>query len=158
MAIIGQYMAVSQAEILELSQGKRLFQELNRNDYEGLDIDRSWEGVHFLLCNQSDNGNPPEGYVVPLLNDQFLNFLSFGAFYLHDEQVREAATYLNALTPEELRKKYTSETFVKEKIYPLFSEEDIEGLWEYLKMNLDNIAAFYRKAASQGQGIIFYLI
>lgn len=51
MAIIGQYMAVSQAEILELSQGKRLFQELNRNDYEGLDIDRSWEGVHFLLCN-----------------------------------------------------------------------------------------------------------
>ncbi|WP_145320104.1 YfbM family protein [Paenibacillus xylanexedens] len=158
MSLIGQYLALPQEVISELSEGTLLFKDIDRNAYGMLDIDRSWEGIHFLLCDTDYNGTPPEGYVVPLLNDQSLKIPDFSTFYLKDDQVQEAAAYLDTLTTEQLRAKYSSERFVKEKIYPLFEGADAEGFWDYLISHLTEIQKFYRIAASKGQGIVFYIV
>ncbi|MGO4730505.1 YfbM family protein [Paenibacillus sp. 2KB_22] len=158
MSLIGQYLALPQEVISQLIEGTLLFKDIDRSEYDLLDIDRSWEGIHFLLCDTDYNGTPPEGYVLPLLNDQSLKRSDFSTFYLKNDQVQEAVSYLDTLTTEQLRAKYSSERFVEEQIYPLFEGADDEGFWEYLISHLTEIQKFYRIAASKGQGIVFYIV
>lgn len=157
MGMIGQYVAMPNELIVKLAEGSLLLNDVDLQKYEGLDIDKSWEGIHFWLTEELNDGEPPQGYVVPLRDEQYLDFGSFGAFYLFVDQVKEAAVYLERVTEDELKERYDFQTMVDEQIYPLVEGDEQQEFYDYMKVNLDEIGRFYAKSVAEGKGIVFYI-
>lgn len=157
MGMIGYYVAIPDEQIKLLAQGELKLEVLDPYALEQLDIDKSWQGIHYLLCQELDNGEPPLGYAVPLLDNQGLEFGDFGAFYLTPEQVAEAAAALAQLSESALRDRYDFAEFAREQIYPLIEGEDGGEFLDYLLSHLVNLQVFYRQAEAEGNGIVFYI-
>lgn len=103
----------------QIAAGEIELANLKLDDYPGLDIDRTWEAIHYLLCRDIADGEPPLGYVVPLTSDKGIEFGSFGAFVLRAEQVAEALQAMSELDEAQLRLPYDFPTMIKEEVYPL---------------------------------------
>lgn len=157
VGMIGYYVAIPEEQIKLLAQGELMLEDLDPYALEQLDIDKSWQGIHYLLCKELDNGEPPLGYAVPMLDDQGLDFGEFGAFYLTHEQVVEASAALAQLSESALKDRYDFAEFAKEQVYPIIEGEDGGEFLDYLLGNLVNLQVFYRKAEAEGEGIVFYI-
>ena len=104
MGMLGNYIAVGEDELKCIRSGEMDIFDMNPEDYRTLDIDKSWQAVHYLLCGDIDDGEPPMGYVVPIRDENFIESgMEFGAFFADAEQVREAAEYLDSLDEDKLR-------------------------------------------------------
>ncbi|WP_340022115.1 YfbM family protein [Paenibacillus sp. FSL K6-1096] len=161
MAIRGHYFAAEDELVEQIAAGSIKLESLDVNAYPGLDIDRSWEAIHYLLCGDISDGPAPLGYVVPLHSDQGLEFGSYGAFALRAEQVAEALAAISGLDEAELRQRYDFQTMAEEEVYPLdpdsVSDDDADEFFAYLLQFFTDIRQFYSTAAASGKGVIFYL-
>ncbi|GGG53355.1 YfbM family protein [Paenibacillus radicis (ex Gao et al. 2016)] len=157
MGMIGRYFAIDDTLVQQVTEGKAELHNLNPDDYPNLDIDKSWEAIHYLLCKDISDGEPPLGYVVPLLTSQHLEYGAFGAFYLRAGQVAEAHQAIAELDEGQLRLRYDFQAMVKEEIYPFVEDEDEDELFAYVLQNFEEIQRFYSQAAAEGKGIIFYI-
>ncbi len=157
MGMIGGYLAVDRTLIEQLAQGKRKLDDIDMEDFSDLDIDKSWQAIHFVLCGELDNGMPPKGYVVPMVSDQFLEFGEYGAFYLLPEQVKEASLFLESLPEEELKNLYDFDVLVKEEIYPIYDGDNSDEFFEYIADYVKQIRVFYATMVRKEQGVIFYI-
>jgi len=161
MGMRGYFFAIEDKKVQQIAAGDIALKNLNINDYPGLDIDRSWEAIHFLLCKDISDGEPPLGYVVPLTSDKGINFGSFGAFSLRAEQVAEALHAIAELDEAQLRSRYDFPAMVKDEVYPLeagmVSDEDEEAFFAYMLQHFNEIRRFYNQTVAEGKGIIFYI-
>lgn len=161
MAIRGYYLAMEDSLVEQIAAGSIQLESLELSAYPELDIDRSWEAIHYLLCGDISDGPAPLGYVVPLHSDQGLEFGSYGAFALRAEQVAEALDAISGLDEAALRQKYDFQTMAEDEVYPLdpemVSDEDADEFFAYLLQFFTDIRQFYTQTAAAGKGIIFYL-
>ncbi|ANY69587.1 hypothetical protein BBD42_26200 [Paenibacillus sp. BIHB 4019] len=157
MGMIGIYLAVYNEQIEQIAQGELLMEEMAPDAFGKLDIDKAWQAIHYVLCEEIDNGSPPIGYVVPMLDDQALDFSEFGAFYLNHKQVTEASIAISAISEAGFRERYSLAALVENAIYPVGSDEDEQEFFDYIYANFVEIGLFYSKAATEGKGIIFYI-
>ncbi|UVI27311.1 YfbM family protein [Paenibacillus spongiae] len=161
MGMRGYYFAVNDNLVQQIAAGDIALKSLKIDDYPGLDIDRSWEAIHFLLCGDISDGEPPLGYVVPLTSDKGIDFGSFGAFSLRAEQVAEALQAMSELDESQLRLRYDFTAMVKDEIYPLehdtVSDEDEDVFFAYMLQHFNEIRRFYSQTAAGGKGLIFYI-
>lgn len=161
MAMRGYYFAMDDSLVKQIAAGDIAIKSLKIDDYPGLDIDRSWEAIHYLLCGDISDGEPPLGYVVPLTSDNGIDFGSFGAFSLRAEQVAEALQAMSDLDEAQLRLRYDFPTMVKDEVYPLdpgtVSDEDEDAFFAYILQNFNEIRRFYSQTVAQGKGLIFYI-
>ncbi|SFE18279.1 protein of unknown function [Paenibacillus algorifonticola] len=157
MGMIGIYLAVHKEQIEQLAQGELLMEDMALDAFESLDIDKAWQAIHYVLCEDIHNGAPPMGYVVPMLDDQGLEFSEFGSFYLNHEQVIEASIAISAISEAAFRERYSLADLVENAVYPVVSDEDEQEFFDYLYANFVEIGRFYSKAATEGNGIIFYV-
>ncbi|WPP40065.1 YfbM family protein [Paenibacillus hunanensis] len=157
MGMIGGYLAVDRTLVEQLAQGKRNLEDIDLEDFSGLDIDKSWQALHFMLCGELVDGAPPKGYVVPMISGQFLEFGEYGAFYLFPEQVQEASRFLESLTEEELKSMYDFDVLVKEEIYPIYAGDQADEFFEYIAEYLKQIKTLYATMVRKEQGVIFYI-
>ena len=161
MAIRGYYFAMDDNLVQQIDAGDIALKSLKIDDYPGLGIDRSWEAIHYLLCGDISDGEPPLGYVVPLTSDKGIDFGSFGAFSLRAEQVAEALQAMSELDEAQLRLRYDFPAMVKDEVYPLesgtVSDEDAEEFFAYMLQNFNEIQRFYSQTVAKGKGLIFYL-
>lgn len=123
MGMRGYYVAMEDNLVQQIAAGDIALKSLKIDDYPGLDIDRTWEAIHYLLCGDISDGEPPLGYVVPLTSDKGIDFGSFGAFSLRAEQVEAALQAMSELDEAQLRLRYDFPTMIKDEVYPL--EPDI---------------------------------
>ncbi|MFD0715308.1 YfbM family protein [Paenibacillus sp. GCM10027626] len=159
MGMIGCYVALDEKEINQLASAEIKLEDLDPYDREKLDIDKSWEAIHYMLCGDISDGEPPFGYIVPLGNDNYLEFAEFGAFYLKPEQVAEGYQAIKPLTRSDCLALYNFEAMLKDEVYPLFSgdEESGDQFFDYIFSYLEQIRNYFEKAVAAGQGIVFYI-
>ncbi|NQX49642.1 YfbM family protein [Paenibacillus tritici] len=161
MAMRGYYFAMEDTLVEQVAAGNTSLTSLNIDDYPGLDIDRTWEAIHYLLCGDISDGAAPLGYVVPLTSDNGLEFGSFGAFYLRAGQVAEALQAISGLDEAQLRQRYDFPAMVKDEVYPLepgsVTDEDGPAFFAYLLQFFNEIKHFYSRTAAAGKGVIFYI-
>ncbi|GEM_PF-616192 len=161
MAMRGYYFALEDKLVQQIAAGDIALKDLKIDNYPGLNIDRTWEAIHYLLCGDIADGEPPLGYVVPLTSDKGIDFGSFGAFSLRAEQVAAALQAMSELDEAQLRLRYDFSTMVKEEVYPLeegmVSEEDEEAFFAFMLQYFNEIRSFYSQTAAEGKGLIFYI-
>lgn len=161
MGMYGYYFAIDDKQVQQIDAGEIELKNLQIKDYPGLDIDRSWEAIHYLLCGDIADGEPPLSYVVPITSDRGIEFGSFGAFSLRADQVAEAHQKISELNEEQLRARYDFPTMIKEEVYPLepgmVSEEDEDEFFAFMLQHFNEIRRFYGETAAEGKGLIFYI-
>jgi len=161
MAMRGYYFAIEDTQVQQINEGELVLENLKIDDYPGLGIDRTWEAIHFLLCGDIADGEPPLGYVVPLTSDKGIEFGSFGASSLRANQVVEAFQAMSELDEEQLRLRYDFQTMLKEEVYPLepgfVTDEDADAFFAYILQYFNEIRNFYSQTTAAGKGLIFYI-
>ncbi|MHA2855999.1 YfbM family protein [Paenibacillus lautus] len=161
MGMYGYYVAMDDKLVQQIAAGEIELANLKLDDYPGLDIDRTWEAIHYLLCGYIADGEPPLGYVVPITSDKGIEFGSFGAFFLRSEQVAEALQAMSELDEEQLRLRYDFPTMIKEEVYPLepgmVSNEDGDAFFDFMLQHFNEIRRFYSQTAADSKGLIFYI-
>ncbi|MBP1996540.1 YfbM family protein [Paenibacillus eucommiae] len=158
MGMIGNYIALDDIQIKQIADGEIELEQLDLTANETLDIDKSWQAIHYLLCGDICEGAPPLGYVVPMLDENMVDFAEYGAFYLFCAQVEEAFHAVAKLSERDVVNLYRFEAMLEDGVYPIVSDEDGESFFEYLLANLRAIQSFYEKVAAKKQGVIFYIL
>lgn len=157
MGMSGCYFAIDDKLVQQIATGETELENLNTNDYPGLDIDKSWQAIHYLLCEDIAEGEPPLGYVVPMTTDQSIDFGEFGAFYLRAGQVEVALQAMAELDEVQLRLRYDFPAMVEDQVYPIVSDEDEDEFFAYMLEHFNEIRRFYSQTAAEGKGLIFYI-
>jgi len=124
---------------------------------DDIDIDQTWHGLHFLLTGSAFEGSGPLALVV-LGGTALESELSSGpVLYVSVAQVAQVADALEALDRDELEQRFDPEQMIANDIYP--------GIWhdgdfarDYALQDLGRITELYRKAASNGDAMPFYII
>ena len=159
MGMRGYYIGVDNTLLQSVIDGDQSILRIDSEEERTLDIDKSWQGIHQLLCHEPFEGDPPMGYVVPLQYDNRIESEpDFSAFYLTPQEVGEAADYLAALDDETLRGLYDFDSMQEAGTYPLVGEDDAEDFYSYLHSNLLDLKLFFQQNAEKGSAIIFYIM
>lgn len=127
---------------------------------EELDIDKAWQGIHFLLTGTDMGGEPPLDFI--LRPEDWIGDVDVGygpARAVRSGEVREISAALGRLPREELAKRFDPERMMELGVYPEIwdrdpAEDDTLG---YLLDYYDDLRSFVRRAADRGHGLIVYL-
>lgn len=160
MGMIGTYVAVDNDFLKRVLEGEQELEAiLDEDPYPQMDIDKSWQAMHYLFCRDVYNGTPPAGFVVPMREDRYLDFdADFDAFYLKAEEVEEVCRYLDGLSDEDLKAMYDFPAMVKDEVYIVGEDDDPEDVFEYLTCHLTALKEFYRETVEENHAVIFYIM
>ena len=107
MGMVGTYIAVENLLLSQIINGDKDILEIDPAQCQTLNVDKSWQAIQYLLCNDVDGGEPPMGYVVPIRDENELDCeFDFDAFYITAKQVKESSDYLNSLDDNTLMNMY----------------------------------------------------
>lgn len=159
MGMYGTYVAITEKQAQEIKENPSKLFDVD-SDIR-LDIDKSWEAIHYVLCADISDGELPMGNVVPMHMENFLDLeeMQYGAFMITDNALKEVYEYMTEVDKELLKSMYDIEELIEEEIYPLSEEDADEGeeFFEYLYENFEAIKAFYKKALDLNRSVIFYI-
>src|SRR5215204_1776440 len=118
-----------------------------------LDLDKSWDGILYLLTNNGINtieeAQPPLSNV--LFSGQIIDEeqdMGYGpAQYLTPEQVKEISLALSNITDDELRKKYNAGEMNEKDVYPQGWDDGADEI-DYLIDYFVELKEFYSEAVN----------
>lgn len=164
MSMIGNLLRVTKTELEDYLKDSTLLENKIYNDESDVedsnlvDIDKSWDGIIFLLTGQNfDNSNHEltkilfSGQIIDEEQD-----LGYGpAQYLTPEQVKDLNEKISNITKEDLRKKYDAKKMIELEVYPNVweNEEEVEYLIEYF----ETVQEVYATASKNNEGIITFI-
>ena len=137
----------------------RIYSDEIDDDPDFIDIDKSWDGIIFLLTGQ--NVEKAEGEMLKLffsgnLIDPEQN-LGYGpAHYLDATEVRYLSDKMNKIQLEELKGKFDAIKMKNMDVYPGIWDEGEVAL-SYLIDSFEDLRSFYQQAATNNQAIISIL-
>ncbi|MEO7312433.1 MAG: YfbM family protein [Chitinophagaceae bacterium] len=160
--MIGNLLRVTTSELESYLANSVLLEERIYNDasYEQdpnlVDIDKSWDGILFLLTGSSleDTDHP---LASVLFSNEIIDEnqdLGYGpASYVTAAQVRELHEKISKITMEELRENYHPEKM--NDVYPSIwgEQEELDYLIEYFKI----VQQTYAQASANGEAIITFI-
>ena len=165
MGILGQYMMINEQTLkslvdLENDDLVDALEELNESEENELyDIDKMWDGLHFLLTGISAS-QPIEGdklsdaiVGVEVFNseDEDADFIS----YILVDDLPGIIAALKNVDIEKLRLNFDLSTFTKAEIYPdIWREKEKESLFNELVQEYKNILRFYEKALERNAHVV----
>lgn len=164
MSMIGNFLRVSETELNSYLADSSLLEkrvytdEMEEHDPQLLDIDKSWEGILFLLTGQgAENTVHPmsalffSGQLVDETQD-----IGYGpAHYLTAEQVRTLNPLIAAISTAELGARYDADKMTELGIYPEMWRAT--GMDSYLTEYFEVLQAFYAEAAKNGEAVIAFI-
>ncbi|WP_282081415.1 YfbM family protein [Aquimarina algiphila] len=165
MGMIGNIVRVSQNELNTFLENSELFEnkiysEENYDAEWNLDLDKSWEGIQYLLTGKG----MAELEEPNILTRAFFSFqildeeqdLGYGpAQYLTSEQVTETNSELQKLDIDKLKNKVSGTDMIEKGIYPEIWTES-EAL-EFLFDNFKDFLDFYKKASENNEAILSFI-
>lgn len=167
MSMIGNFMSVDSEIFAAIINGEEDIFDLEDNAENGaqegysiFDVDKAWAVIQYILCKDTDEGELPMGYVIPMRLENAIDCdLDFGAFYLTAEQVKEACDYLHTLSNSTIKQMYDVhfQSMVEDEIYPIVQDEDENEFYEYIHSHLLELREFYKEAAQKNRAVIFYI-
>lgn len=164
MSMIGNLLRVTKVELEDYLKDSSLLEERiynNTSDEEDpklVEIDRSWEGILFLLTGQNlETIDHPMARV--LFSGQAIDEeqdLGYGpGQYLTHREVKELNTELSKITTEELEQRYDSKRMMELEIYPNTWEED--EMINYLTDYFEILKEVFAEASKNDEAIITFL-
>lgn len=138
------------------------FLESEVPETEKLDIDRSWEAMHFLLTGLVSGGKEPlvnavlGGSPVDCTED----YRQGGPIrYLRSVQVDAVANALENITHEEFAARFDQkyDQMVELRVYSI-DAEDKEGDKNYVCFHFKKLKSFFSVAASHGDAMLIYIV
>jgi len=163
MGMVGNLLRVTSSELEEYLQDSsllenRVYDDEAEEDPNLVDIDKSWEGILFLLTGQNlENADHPLSRV--LFSGQLIDEdqdLGYGpAQYLTSDQVKEVNAEISKITISELSKNYNPDKMSELEIYPNIWDEE-ESL-EYLTDYFQTVQEVYSEAARKNEAVITFL-
>ncbi len=143
---------------------KLVYSEENYNAPWRIDLDKTWEAIHYLLCGSSlaetdtamDNQSKLDGVIF---NHQLIDEeqdLGYGpASYHTPAQVQTISSQLNNINIAELERNYKGENLDTAGVYPqIWSEEESK---EYLFDNFKTLIVFYNEAVKNQEAVLSFI-
>lgn len=167
MTKIGNLMRISEAQLALYKETPELMEEKVFDDESleadwFLDIDKAWEGIHYIIAGKSlaESDDEPDVLVRTLFSCQYIDEdqdLGYGPVnYLSPAQVKETNALLQKITAEEAKNRLNLADMEKKQVYPgIWREEDaIDYILDYFS----EVQEFYQSAADQNEAVLFYII
>lgn len=159
MGMLGTYMLADEATIKKLSNDGDLFEAVeNYGEQEttiSYDIDKLWDGLHFLLTNISAEepieDNPLSEAIVGTNVFDCEDFIAYTA----PSHINEIADALNKVNIDFLIERMDLDKFREARIYPnIWENKDKEFLKATLRKEFMNLRAFYNTALETNTGVL----
>ncbi|MDO8452452.1 MAG: YfbM family protein [bacterium] len=161
MGMIGNFKQVTPKKLEELKADPSKVSEYIYKDKEfnSLDIDKSWNAIHWLLNGSDDSFEGPLGRCVLGGTDIGLDVGYGPARYLTPEEVKETVTALKRVSNEELISRYNAEDMTADDVYPEVwgRKEEEQFNKEYILENYPLMVSYYQDAARHGNGMLIYI-
>jgi hypothetical protein len=133
-------------------------EELQEDSDSVLDIDKLWDGLHFLLtgvsaCQPIEGNHLSEAIIGTsrFSDDVDSEFIT----YSFPEEVVEISNALENFDIEKAIGGFNPEEYDRNEIYPsIWMEEDKESLQEELSDCFNELKSFYEKAVEAKKGIV----
>lgn len=162
MSMIGHLKQITPAKLEEIKSNPSILESLLNETGElgeeaEYDLDKTWNGLHYLLAGDNWEGQDPLIWVIGG-GEEIGDDLVYGpARHLTPEKVRMAAEALSGLTKESLKPKYNPEAW-NDRIYPtgIWADEGNDAL-EWLMEYFEGLVRFYQDASSKGNAVLFYV-
>ena len=154
MSMIGQYITVEDSVLQQIIHGDKDIYDIIFNPC--INIEKSWDAIHYILCKDRFYGKAPMKYIVP--KDNVIDCdLDYGASYITVEQVKEASDFLNSLDDNTLKEMYDFKALQRNKVYPLTDLDKEDDFYEYIYFYLMILKKYFAETAQQGKAIIFFI-
>ncbi len=153
----------SQEELEEILENPTVFFDINPNDgnHRHVDIDKSWDGIRFLLSNGNygKTGNKMTRLSSVILSEQIIEELEkydiAATHYLTSDQVKQVLKELDNITEQTLRDNFRPEVMNKEKVYGWPYDN---SAFDWLFENFIKVKSFYFDAGQQNKAVIISIL
>jgi hypothetical protein len=123
-------------------------------DENGLNLEKSWHVLHYLLTGKAEEAPPPLGNAI-LGGTEIGDDLGYGpARFLTPQQVREVATALAPISKEDLAQRFDLDAMMTANIYPVQDESELEMAQHYF----EHLSRYYAEAAASGKAMLLYVV
>jgi hypothetical protein len=160
MSMIGNFLQVTPDDLAALIKDPEGIEEFIYPEDEerenGIDVDKAWHGIHFLLTGDAWAGEAPLANVV-LGGTEIGDDVGYGpARYITAEQVRVIAEAIGPITPQQLVERYNASALISNQIYPeVWVDGDADV--EYLRSWYGTLRNYYLDAALKGNAMLKYI-
>lgn len=121
---------------------------------DGLDLEKSWHVLHYLLTETAAEASPPFGNAI-LGGQEIGDDLGYGsARFLTPEQVRDVSRALNSVSKEDLARRFDLPAMIRANVYPVRDESELELAQEYF----EHLSRYYADAAAAGNAMLLYIV
>jgi len=163
MSMIGKLLRVSSNELEAYLKDSSLLEArldaaLDHDDPNLVDIDKSWDGINFLLTGSivGDSDHPLEKILFSMQYIDENQDLGYGpGNYVTSKQVKELNEQISKISSQELGKRYDSKKMEELELYP--NSWDETDMPSYLIENFKTVQEVYAMAAKNDQAIITFL-
>lgn len=163
MSMIANLLRVTTSELEEYLKDSSLLEDSIYNDEADaenlIDIDKSWDGIIFLLTGQS-LATAKHNLVRILFSGQIIDEeqdLGYGpAHYLTAEQVAELNGEISTITIADLKQRFNPERMNELEIYPIIWDEG-DDAFDYLADGFLTLQNVFADATKNEEAIITFL-
>lgn len=165
MGMVLNFLRVSEDELNEILENSTFLDEIVYGENNELpatltDIDKSWEGILFILTGQNlQTLDHPLG--AALFSGQVVDEdqdMGYGpAHYLTPDQVETINEQLADFTAEEVKARYNPTQMTDLSIYPGVWDKEDDQVFEYLLEWFMEVKQIYATAAAEKQAIITFM-
>jgi len=161
--MIGNLLRVSKSELEDFLKDSSLLEKKIYDDETGngnlADIDKSWDGIIFLLTGQG-LATAEHNLLRVLFSGQIIDEeqdLGYGpAHYLTPEQVDELNNEISIITLTDLKQKFNPEKMTELEVYPSIWDEG-DDAFDYLADGFTTLQNVFASAAKNGEAVITFL-
>ena len=163
MSMIANLLRVTMSELEAYLKDSSLLEDSIYNDEADaenlIDIDKSWDGIIFLLTGQS-LATAKHNLVRILFSGQIIDEeqdLGYGpAHYLTAEQVAELNGEISTITIADLKQRFNPEKMNELEIYPIIWDEG-DDAFDYLADGFLTLQNVFADATKNEEAIITFL-
>jgi hypothetical protein len=160
MSMIGNFLQLTPAELGRLDANPSEVGDFISSDDvmdRTIDVDKAWQGIHFLLTGDDYGGAPPAANVV-LGGIEIGEDVGYGpAIYLTPAEVQDVAKFVAAMTPELLGARYVAEELSEHEIYPNIWDDPEDDAVGYLMEYYATLREYYLDAAVKGNAMLKFV-
>lgn len=163
MGMIGNLLRVTRSELEDYLKDSSLLEDKiydDETETENLtDIDKSWDGIIFLLTGQGV-ATAEHHLVRVLFSGQLIDEeqdLGYGpAHYLTPEEVEELNHEISKITVADLKLKYNPEKMKALEVYPIIWDEG-DDAFDYIADGFLQVQKAFADATNKREAIITFL-
>lgn len=162
MGMLANYMMVDEQTLgmlmdLDAEELLEEIEELDESGAEVYDMDKLWDGLHYLLtgvsASQPIEGNKLSEAIVGihLFNEDSEDFIA----YIKFEELPDIISEMEKVSMEDLLQDVNFSSFNEENIYPdIWPKNNNEQLKNELKSEFLNLLSFYKEAIADKTHIV----